>query len=223
MKVRTDLVAGRNVILTGAYGIGRTSLLRHMARSMARNWRFVFLDGSRTGGRVCVDLFAALFPHASDGGPSTLPYRWARHRIVTRPPEDPRSHVLVLDDLARVSAAKLDLVRRLVRAGRFRLVAVPEAFLPPAKLSRLQAALQAGAPLRLRPLRLDDAEQFFREGAWTLETTWSRARIHGLAVASRGFPLGMKQLLVSELNGREHGLNPHVDGDLDESRKEVTP
>ena len=61
-RIRGELLAGRNVVLTGRFGIGRTALLRHLAREMKAEWRFIFLDGSLTAARLCEQLHLALFP-----------------------------------------------------------------------------------------------------------------------------------------------------------------
>ena len=219
--LRAELVAGRNAIVTGPCGIGRTALVRHLARSMAREWRFVFVDGSRGGGQICRELFSALFTRGETSEGGRLPYQSVRYRIVTVPPQDPRRHVLVLDDMARVSTPKLDLVRWLVRAGRFRLLAVVEAFMPAADLARLRAAMLARSPLRLGPLRLREAEMFFEQSAAAHGLSWSSEWIHALAEISGGFPRGMRELLAREFDRRPAECDPRTE--LHESRKEATP
>jgi hypothetical protein len=218
-----ELQAGCNVIVTGPYGIGRTALVKDLARTMAEEWRFVWLDGGRTPGELCRDLVGALFAHANASGVSTLRYKQARSWVASRPPADPRGHVIVLDDLAGVSAAKLDLIRRLVRVGRFRLVAVAEAFIPAMEMAQLRSALVAREPIRLGPLRLRDAERFFEEYRATLGLQWSKTDIHGLAVAAHGFPLGMRELVARELRRGNTVVDPPVGAHQLDTRKELTP
>jgi MoxR-like ATPase len=60
-RIRAALEADRNVVLTGPFGIGRTALARHAARTMAERFRFVFLDGDRSPARLCRELVEGLF------------------------------------------------------------------------------------------------------------------------------------------------------------------
>jgi len=53
---------GDNVILTGKYGIGRTSLVKHIADTTRDRWRFIFVNFSQTPGRVCGYLIEELLP-----------------------------------------------------------------------------------------------------------------------------------------------------------------
>jgi hypothetical protein len=128
--------------------------------------------------------------------------------------------VIVLDDVASVSAPKLDFLRRLVRAERCRLVAVTEAFLPAQQMAELRSVPVAGRPMRLGPLGLADAERFFDGCRAGFGLPWSQAEVHSLAVASHGFPLGMRELMSRELR-RNAAIHPGTH--LLDTRKELTP
>jgi DNA transposition AAA+ family ATPase len=97
-RVRAELEAGRSVVLTGIWGIGRTALAKRAAEEMAREWLFVFVDFERAPGQVWRDLFGAIFPRAQERlrteGRSA---KWMRCRISNRRLEDRRRHVVVLD------------------------------------------------------------------------------------------------------------------------------
>jgi AAA+ ATPase superfamily predicted ATPase len=61
-QIEEAMEEGENVIVAGRYGIGRTSFVRHVAQIMRDQWRFVFVDFSKTPGSVCNYLLAELFP-----------------------------------------------------------------------------------------------------------------------------------------------------------------
>jgi hypothetical protein len=102
-EIKEALEGGNNVIVSGKYGIGRTSLIKHIADAMKDQWRFVFVDFSKTPGSVCNYLLAELFPmHGFDR--EHRRYRPSRFRIATLALEDHRKHVLVLDNVSKLSA-----------------------------------------------------------------------------------------------------------------------
>ena len=86
---------------------------------MKADWRFVFLDGSQTPGKLCEGLMLELFPTPPTIArhPATS-WKVARQGIEARPIRDRRSVMIVLDDLAKVTRQKLDFLRW--------LIAVPE-------------------------------------------------------------------------------------------------
>lgn len=200
--VRTELEAGRSLVLTGAYGIGRTSLVKHLAREMAREWSFVVVDFDRAPAAVWLDLFAAIFPRAWKRlRAETLSMKWTRFRVLSRKPEDSRRHALVLDNLARLSPQRLDLVRRL--RERHQVLAIVEDFLPEPAKAELCAALWAHAPLRLGHLSLDASVAYFEACNRTHGFGWGRGELRGLVRATGGFPLGMREAVAAELRRRE--------------------
>lgn len=197
-RVRAELEAGRSVVLTGIWGIGRTALARHVAEEMAREWRFVFADFDRAPGRVWRDLFAAIFPRVqerlrTEGRSAT----WMRFRVSSRRLEDRRRHVVVLDDLARLTAPRLDAIRRL--RERFQVVAIAEAFLPEEASAALCAALWARRPLRLGHLSEAATAAFFEECSRRHGFGWGEGEVLGLARAVNGFPLAMREAVAAEL------------------------
>jgi hypothetical protein len=61
---------------------------------------------------------------------------------------------------------------------------------------RLRSIARAETVVRLGPLGLRDVERYFEESARRLGLAWSRADLHGLAVAAHGFPSGMRDLVA---------------------------
>ncbi len=200
--VRGELEAGRSVVLTGIFGIGRTSLAKHVAKEMAREWLFVFADFDRGPAGVWRDLFATIFPKAQarlQDEPRSM--KWRRFRVSNQRLEDPRRHAVVLDNVVRLSASKLDCFRRL--RERFRVVAIAEDFLPEQAKAAVCAALWAQPPLRLGHLSEAATVAFFEQCSRRHGFGWGVGEIRGLARAARGFPLGMRDAVAAELRRRE--------------------
>jgi len=202
--LRRELLAGRSIVLTGPFGIGRTSLLRHAADEMGREWTFVFADLEKSPGEAWRELFAALFPRVWErqrrrGEVKSV--QWTRYRVLHRRSESRRPHVVVLDNVARLSAPRLDFVRRLREA--FQVVAIVEDFLPEDAKAVLCAALWARPPLRLPHLSQAVTEAYFEECSLRHGFGWGRGEIEGLAQAVGGFPLGMREAVESQLRRRK--------------------
>jgi MoxR-like ATPase len=47
-----ELVRGHNIVIEGKFGIGRTSLVRHVSSVISDQWRFIFVDFSQTPGKM---------------------------------------------------------------------------------------------------------------------------------------------------------------------------
>jgi len=139
-----------NVIVSGRFGIGRTSLLRHIAEIGQDKWRFVFIDFSRTPGDVCRHLIAELFPaYAAKQGDTYIKYKPGRFKVLNRELEDGRRHVLVLDNIEKMTMQKLALFRHLTFGKRFLFVAITASFLPERHYHQLKAALFATCKITL--------------------------------------------------------------------------
>lgn len=201
--LRRELEAGRSAVVTGAFGSGRTALVRHLAGEMEREWSFVAADMDRAPAAVWRDLYAGLFPRAWRKLREPKTAQWTRFRVLTRRPEDRRRHALVLDNVARLSPQRLDLLRRL--RERHPVVAIVEDFLPAAAKAELCAALWARAPLRLGPLSLDAAVAYFEACGRAHGLGWGRGEVLGLARATGGFPLGMREAVSAGLRRQDRG------------------
>jgi len=61
-EILKTLDEGWNVILTGKFGIGRTTLVKHIASLNEIQWRFVFIDFLKTPSNICRN-FSNSFPY----------------------------------------------------------------------------------------------------------------------------------------------------------------
>ena len=121
--LRAEIAAGRSIVITGAFGVGRTALVVESARQLALEWSFLF-----SGFDV--------------GSAGELGDKLSRRRR-----EDPRRQALVLDDVAKVTPQRVEAARRL--RERYRVIAIVEAFVPEAQQAALASALWARPPLQL--------------------------------------------------------------------------
>lgn len=199
-QIQRALERGKNIILTGKYGMGRTCLLKKVAQVAGDRWRFVFADLSRTPGKVCADLAAELLPDGKgQGRDGNGGYKSDRFRITHLDLKEPKPHVLVLDRIGKLSAPKLDLVRRLAAEGRFRLVAIVEAFVGEKDLLNLRASLMPSILIHLSYLSRKSAREFFRRFSRQHHFQWTEEEIQSLAETSGGYPLGMKEIAARKL------------------------
>ncbi len=193
-RIRGELRAGRNLVLTGRFGIGRTALLRHLAREMKTECRFIFLDGSLTAARLCEQLHLALFPGVPCREPGARQlWKTLRNRIGRSPVRERQALVLVLDDLGRLTRQRLDFLRWLSGLDRFRIIAVAELFLPEEDLIHLRTALHSAPLVPLEPLSPGKARLFFESWARHQGLAWGYEEVHGLVLATHGYPLGMAE------------------------------
>ena len=190
-RIKRELAAGRNLVVTGRFGIGRTTLAVQVARELGSAWRFVFLDGSQTSARVCEHLLHAWAPQQRAQARSADSWTVTRSRLGVLRSPDARPVALVLDDIAKVTRPKLDFVRRIARAGHLRIIAVTELFLPDDELFRLRSVLCPAPLIRLGPLASNAALEFFSMWSRQHGLGWDAGHIQGLAAATHGYPLGM--------------------------------
>jgi hypothetical protein len=195
-RISTALQGGRNLLLTGAYGIGRTALLRQVARGLGPEWHWHFLDGAGTPaelGRQLVERFSPRKPLLTRKARSLA--HQDRHRLESASVTNGLMSVIVLDDLIKLTRPKLAFCRWLAGLGRYRIIAVPEVSIPREGMERLRTALYPSIRVHLDHLPASAARRFFEAYAERNHLPWTRDHIHGLVLATHGYPLGMWQIL----------------------------
>jgi len=197
-RIKTELLAGKNLVLTGPFGIGRTALLKRLAWDLREGWAFSFLDGAATPGRMRQDLFAELFPQRREAlRRGFLPPGAQRRALAGDPLPDQRARVVVLDDVAKVTRQRIDFARWLRSLGRFQVVAVTEHFLEEEGLQRLRTNLAPAPLLVLDHLDSATAKAFFQAWSDQNHLGWGPAQVRGLVQATRGYPLGMREAVAT--------------------------
>jgi len=209
-QIKQALQEGKNVIVSGKYGMGRTSLIKHMADAMKDQWRFVFVDFSKTPGSVCNHLLAELFPMQGFDR-EHLRYRPSRFRIATLALDDNRKHVVVLDNVSKLSVQKLDLIRYLTWEKRFQFVSIVESFLPSSGLFQLRVWMNPSILITLHYLSTSNVVQFFQQLSKEYHLGWTEGHIKNLGEVSGGYPLRMQEIALRELE-RKRQLREVNDG-----------
>ena len=199
-QIKEALEGGKNVIVSGKYGMGRTSLIKQVAEMMQEEWRFLFLDFSETPGNLCQHLIVKLWPEMECRGRNGFSkYRSARFRIVSLDFNDSRKHVLVLDNIAKLSAQKVDFIRYLAWAKRFQFVAIVESFVSDDDLLRLRVRLYPAEIIMLQHLSKRNVYEFYQGLSEQHRFHWAEAHIKNLAEITGGYPLRMKEVALRQL------------------------
>ena len=191
-RIESAVSGARNVILRGMYGIGRTSLVREIASRNADRWTFVFADFSENGSAVCGSLLNQLLGRRSEG----LTARQLTRAIASYTPKRGKTTVIVLDDVAKVTRPKVELLRKLHASAFLRFVAIVERFVPEDMIMKLRVVLDPAVLLTLDHLDAESSFQFFSHHAKRLSLPWTEADIEMLATAMHGYPLEMAQRIA---------------------------
>jgi len=199
-QVIKTLNRGANVIVKGKYGIGRTSLIKSVARITKDKWHFMFVDFSDSSGRICQELLAALLPEKRFTRDRIYKryklqgYKTSLFMILNDPFNDNRRHIIVFDNIAKTTPQKLTFIQNLVWAKRFQFIAIVEPFLPEKELFLLRAGLLPSDIIALSYLSMKETCEFFKQVAQKNEFNWPEQYIKMLALTAKGYPLGMKEL-----------------------------
>jgi len=204
--IRKALTGKRNLVVTGKFGIGRTSLIKQFARLNDEQWRFLFADFSQPPAKVCHDLLSQLKPKSHDLSRRrirSLGYKRTESLIISLASKDNRQYVVALDNIEKLTSQRLTLIRDLVRARVFIFVAIAEPFLPEEDLFQLRVCLYPSTLLRLRNLSSEQTARFFRYLGTKNHFPWTESDIHVLSLAAKGYPLAMREFVTRALERRK--------------------
>jgi hypothetical protein len=204
------LAQDKNLILTGKYGIGKTTLVKEAAKMNRERWRFLFADFSKTPSKVCNDLLVALKPKRSPvGRKRRVSYKDGRSLITDLASKDNRRAMIVLDNIEKLTPQRLDLIRHLAQGEPFLFIAIPERFLPEEDLFHLRACLYPSKIIKLRYLSASLTAGFFRYCAKKHRFQWTESDIHVLTLATKGYPLAMRESVTREIERQKGNHDPH--------------
>ncbi|MEN6319400.1 MAG: ATP-binding protein [Syntrophaceae bacterium] len=202
-KIIKALERGNNIVLMGKYGIGRTSLIRHIAAITKEKWKFVFLDFSQTPGKVTKQLLEELMPGKWKGKNHYARYKSGRFLIVSKELKDKRKHFLILDNIAKLTTQKLQFLRYLIQESTFQYVAIAESFLPKEDLFLLRASLLPAEMIILPYLNEESTEKLLRQLVDKYSLNWSGQRIAMIVSSTRGYPPGVHDIIKRVLDTRK--------------------
>jgi hypothetical protein len=200
-----SLEQGRNLVLTGRFGVGRSSLVRQLAKLNFHTWQFLFTDFSRPASQCGSDLVRQLVsPLGACGRKGYTRMTQAKEILRGAAGAGPRRRVVVLDDIGRISPRKLAFIRDLRLpaerpGGGILFIAIAESFLPEEEIFRLRAALYPADRLALHNLNPADTAAFFRAASQRCRLGWDAAFIRMLAASTAGYPLLMRERLQRAL------------------------
>ena len=183
---------GEGVIVSGKFGIGRTSLVKHAAVISQERFHFVFADFALSANKACERLITELLPKMANKE-RPLKFRAARFKLANYELPDKRQHVIVLDNISRLSAQKLDFIHRLKDQKQLLFIAIVEKFLPSESLSKLRALLYPSVLIELGYLNAADCAKFFQEACQINKVNLAAAQIEHLAELTGGYPLLMAE------------------------------
>lgn len=196
-QITRALEVGNNVIIHGKYGMGRTSLVRQIARLTRQRWQFWFADCAQTPEKICRQLFKELFPDERHRYP--LKYKSLRQRIAAASLSAHPPVVLVLDNVATITSARMEFFRYLAINGNFAFIVIVDDSLDQQAELQLRGALQLTCQVFLSYLSSPEIEQFFQHFSQRFGWGWSTEMIQSQGRLTRGYPLFLTERLAEIL------------------------
>jgi MoxR-like ATPase len=194
-----SLAEGKNIIISGKFGIGRTALMKHAADIARGKFQFVFVDFSKTAGEVCRRLLASLSPHQKYKRiKNEITYRAGRFMLANIKLKSKKPCVIVLDNIAKLTPQKSAFINYLASEKRFRFAAIVETFLPAEDLLRLRTQLTPLHTIVLKRLNLEATAGIFRHFSQKYGFRWTEEHILSLAKTAAGYPLGAMEFITRE-------------------------
>lgn len=190
-----------NVILTGSYGIGRTSLIRNIADLLKTDWKFVFVDFSRTPGEMARKTAAQLI--APEKFNPDLSYKKARFLLSEGDFSDSRHPVIVLDNISSFTGQKISFLNHITFERRFSFIAIAESSFTGQVLFRLRSCLFPARLMRLGYLNRKDTIEFVRASSKKYGLDWDDARMKSLAFSTKGYPLSIREMINREIENKK--------------------
>ena len=201
-KIHKTLLHGKSVIITGKFGIGRTSLVQEIANEMSRRRRFLFVDFSQTPGKMSESLMKELgLSRRFRKTGMKMGYKSMRYRVATSSCRATDKPVIVFDNIARLTRAKNVFLRRLIEEQHFQFIAVCENFLPEDDLIVLKTQLLPMEMVSINYLPPEDVRRWLYLYSEKHRLDWSEAYIHDLTELIGGYPLGISEMLSNHGSG----------------------
>lgn len=190
-RIIQALKTEKNVILQGKFGIGRTALIKEISLLLSDGKIFSFADFSQTPGTICDKLTKQLdLPLRLKKNDKKMRYKSLRHRLATCLCASDK-HIIVLDNIAKLTPQKIILLRHLILGNRFQFIAIVENFMSPDDLSLLRSILLPAEVIPLKYLNHEETISFLRLHANKYNLNWPDDYIHKLALVLKGYPLSM--------------------------------
>jgi hypothetical protein len=185
-RLRGLLESGRNIVVTGPFGSGRTSLVRRLEVQLRGQYRFLFVCPSDTRRAVrrtvAGDVLSVRTP--------------SRHASLSTKP----ARVVVFDDVMRVTAQRARFIRELLSDDdRVRIMLIAEHALAGDELVRVRGILNAAPVVHVGPLSSRDVEEYIIAHASAAGMSWPLASVREMARSTHGYALGMQLAVEAAL------------------------
>ena len=195
-KIVESLKQGKNIILGGKFGIGRTSIIKEIAKSLADESKFIFVDFALTPAKMSEKLMKCLalsvrFKKSS----KKMGYKSMRYRIANFETSKTKQTVIVFDSIAKLTSQKIIFLHHLIEEKHFQFIAIVENFISSHDLACLKALLLPTDVSSLNHLKPDEVVSFLRLYSDKHNLNWSDDYIHDLAVIVKGHPLSMIEMI----------------------------
>jgi hypothetical protein len=159
-----SLKQGRNVIINGRSGVGRSCLVKHIAKLHSGAWQFLFADFSKPASQSCNDLIHQLFPRRGRLRRNRYTrLMQAKDILLGKKLTAHLPRVVVLDNIGKISHQKLAFIQDMRFDGELMFTAIAESFLSEDDLFRLRAVLYPSDLQNLRNLSKAETTSFFRK------------------------------------------------------------
>lgn len=200
-KIIESLRQGKNIILGGQFGIGRTRLTKEIAIILADERKFVFVDFALTPGKMSEKLMKelGLLPIFKKSG-KKMGYKSMRYRIANMETKRNKKTIIVFDNIAKLTSQKIIFLRHLILEDHFQFIAIVENFLSSRDLVSLKAIMLPSDVLSLHHLKTDDVLTFMRLYSDKHNLNWSIVFIREIADLIGGYPLGIITTINSVTN-----------------------
>ena len=105
-KIMESLNCGQNIILGGKFGIGRTRLIREIAK-LVNERKFIFVDFSQTPGKMSEKIMKVLgITRRVKNQTRQMGYKSMRCRIANTDIAKQHKPVIVFDNVAKITARR---------------------------------------------------------------------------------------------------------------------
>ena len=201
--VTASLSGERNIVVVGPIGIGRTSLIRQVARQMAGQWKFHFVDFSGTPGDASRALARALWPAGRMAAASARLGHADRNFRISHRGSRRTIRVIVMEDIASLTGPMIRFIRSLaVAASRFRLVAIVERTLPPDSLRALRGFLWPSDLIRLPALNRKASMGLIKHLSDRHGLGWTDDMVRMAAASTFGYPSCIHEIVQRAIRDR---------------------
>ncbi|NLP10133.1 ATP-binding protein [bacterium] len=209
-QITSALAADRNVILRGKYGIGRSTLVRHIADLLKLVRSFWFLDLNDTPDQLCRKILAEICPEEKKKN-LHQGYKSLRKSLCEVGARSAQKVVLVLDNVDMLTPARLDFFHFLAMPDIFSFIVIVDDSMDQKDRELMRAVLQLTCRVSLSYLGKREVQQYFKYYAQKYHWDWSQTEIERQSRLTRGYPLFMARRVLAGMNSNSENVSSIVE------------